>query len=255
MLDAAHAGGVRYFDAARSYGLAEQFLGHWLERRAFTPGEVVVGSKWGYTYTAGWRPDAAVHETKDLSLSTLDRQIAESRALLGRHLTLYQIHSATLESGVLDDRRLLARLVELSHDGLAIGLTVSGPRQSDTIRRALDVEIDGVNPFQCVQATWNVLESSASAALAEARARGWAVIVKEALANGRLAERADLAFAAALAQSWASVVLSGAVTEAQLAANLASEGRALDARALGALISEAEAPQEYWMRRSRLPWA
>ena len=32
VLDAACDAGVRYFDAARSYGLAEEFLGSWLTR-------------------------------------------------------------------------------------------------------------------------------------------------------------------------------------------------------------------------------
>jgi len=58
VLDAAFDGGVRYFDAARSYGEAEACLASWLERRGLRPGEVTVGSKWGYTYTAGWRVDA-----------------------------------------------------------------------------------------------------------------------------------------------------------------------------------------------------
>src|SRR5262245_22088215 len=53
VLDAAHDAGVRYFDAARSYGRAEDFLASWLRRRGLAPGEVTVGSKWGYTYTAG----------------------------------------------------------------------------------------------------------------------------------------------------------------------------------------------------------
>ena len=78
VLDAAYAAGVRYFDAARSYGRAESFLGSWLTARGFAPGEVTVGSKWGYTYTAGWRIDAEVNEVKDLSLATLRRQQAES---------------------------------------------------------------------------------------------------------------------------------------------------------------------------------
>ena len=69
-----------------------------------------VGSKWGYTYTADWRVEADRHEVKDHSLATLDRQVAESRATLGAHLDLYQIHSATLESGVLDDRAVLEAL-------------------------------------------------------------------------------------------------------------------------------------------------
>lgn len=52
VLDAAWQGGVRYLDAARSYGLAEAFLGGWLDARGIAPGEVAVGSKWGYTYPA-----------------------------------------------------------------------------------------------------------------------------------------------------------------------------------------------------------
>ena len=189
VLDAAYAAGIRYIDAARSYGLAESFLASWIEARNLPPDAVTVGSKWGYTYVGGWQLDATVHEVKDLSAEALRRQIAESRAILGPRLRLYQIHSATLESGVLDDRQVLGELARLSSDGLAIGLTVSGPRQGDTIFRALDVAIDGVNPFQCVQATWNLFEPSAGPALAEAHTRGWGVIIKESLANGRLVDR------------------------------------------------------------------
>src|SRR5438552_1673719 len=53
VLDAAFAAGVRYFDAARSYGDGERFLASWLAARSVRPGKVVVASKWGYTYTAG----------------------------------------------------------------------------------------------------------------------------------------------------------------------------------------------------------
>jgi hypothetical protein len=56
---------VRYVDAARSYGRAEAFLARWLARRGHGSDELTVGSKWGYTYTAGWRTDADRHEVKD----------------------------------------------------------------------------------------------------------------------------------------------------------------------------------------------
>lgn len=254
MLDAAFAAGVRYVDAARSYGRAEEFLGHWIDARGLSRSDMTVGSKWGYTYTAGWQPDAAVHEVKDLSAATLERQIAESRALLGDCLALYQVHSATLESGVLEDAHVLAALVRLKEDGLVIGVTVSGPRQADTIRRAFDASVDGVNPFQCVQATWNLLEPSAGPALAEAHDRGWGVIVKESLANGRLAARDAEAIAAVLAQPWADIALSGAVTEAQLASNL----RALDVRLTEDQRQEHESlgelPEVYWRKRAALAW-
>lgn len=57
VLDAAYAAGIRYFDAARSYGLAESFLSEWLRARGLQPSQVAVGSKWGYAYTADWRID------------------------------------------------------------------------------------------------------------------------------------------------------------------------------------------------------
>src|SRR5918912_963181 len=57
MLDRAFAAGIRYFDAARSYGRAEQFLRSWIDARGLAPASVVVGSKWGYRYTGDWQVD------------------------------------------------------------------------------------------------------------------------------------------------------------------------------------------------------
>ncbi len=278
VLDVAWASGVRYFDVARSYGRAEDFLGSWLRLRDIPPADVVVGSKWGYIYTGGWRADADVHEVKDHSLATLRRQIGESRERLGEYLDLYQIHSATLESGVLDDDAVLDELARLRRSGLRIGLSVSGPRQGDTVRRALEVERDGQRLFSAVQATWNLLERSAEAALEEAHRAGVRVIVKEALANGTLTERNDdrtvaprldvlradgarlgvgmdaVALAAAMARPWAGTVLSGAATADQLRSNLRALAfpwdDAIDSR-LGALALD---PREYGERRSRRPW-
>ena len=278
VLDAAWAAGIRYFDAARSYGRAEEFLGSWLHARNISPEAVTVGSKWGYTYTADWQVTADKHEVKDHSLPVLRRQMAESRANLGRHLKLYQIHSATLESGVLDNAPVLEALARIRDGGVTVGLSVSGPRQPEVIRRALEVHVDGAPLFGAVQATWNPLEPSAGAALAETYAAGLGVIVKEALANGRLtprntdpafaARRATLtaqaarlgctldalAIAAALAQPWAGVVLSGASTIAQLHSNLAAVAVPWDAEAAAALDSLAEEPAAYWATRSALPW-
>src|SRR5438067_7459792 len=124
LLDAAFGAGVRHFDAARSYGRAEDFLGSWLRSRLVAPGSVTISSKWGYTYTAGWRVDADPPEVKDLSVDALRRQLGETRALLGHHLTIYQIHSATIESGVLEDDAVLA---ELRASGVGVGVTATGP--------------------------------------------------------------------------------------------------------------------------------
>jgi aryl-alcohol dehydrogenase-like predicted oxidoreductase len=266
VLDAAYAAGIRYFDAARSYGKAEEFLGSWLRLRGLGRDEVTVASKWGYTYTAGWRTDAEAHEVKDLSLANLLRQEEESRGLLGSALSLYQIHSATLESGVLDDRDVLGELARLRASGLSIGLTVTGPRQRETIERALEV-----GGFDAVQATWNVLERSAGPALAAAHDAGLRVIVKEAVANGRLTARGDvrplvqaadeagvspdaLALAAVLAQPWVDVVLSGATTVAMLESNLAALEAQPNEQLLQRLDGLAEDRESYWETRSGLPW-
>jgi aryl-alcohol dehydrogenase-like predicted oxidoreductase len=265
MCDAAYAAGVRHFDTARSYGRAEQFLREWLEKRQHA--DVVVSTKWGCRYAAGWVPTAAVHEVKDHSLAQLDAQWPESRALLGRWLRVLQIHSATMESGVLDDPAVLKRLAWLRSGGLSMGLSVTGPRQAETLRKALSVEVDGQRLFDWVQATWNVLDPSAGDALAEAHARGLKVIVKEGLANGRLTTRGDvptfnaaaaargvtpdaLALATVLAQPWASVVLLGAATLGQLASNL-------KARDVAPVIGHGftRQPELYWAERARLVWS
>ncbi len=266
VLDAALASGVRYFDVARSYGRAEDFLGSWLSERRLGRDQVSVGSKWGYTYTADWRLDADVHEVKDLSLQTLCRQEAETRRFLGDVLGLYQIHSATRESGVLEDTAVLDELARLRGDGLLIGLSVTGPRQGDTVLRALEV-----GGFDAVQATWNLLEPSAGPALAAAHEAGLGVIVKEAVANGRLTARGDarellalasslgtspdaLALACVLAQPWADVVLSGASTASMLGNNLRALDVEVSSEVLERLATLVEDPARYWETRSGLAW-
>ncbi len=261
LLDIAYDEGIRYFDAARSYGKAEEFLAGWLFAREGAG--ITVGSKWGYTYTADWQVDADPPEVKDLSVSNFERQLEESRALLGGHLVLYQIHSATPES--LADPELRNSLERLRLEGVRIGLTTSGASQAATIDRALEV-----GGFDAVQATWNLHEPSAGPALLRAHDAGLGVILKETLANGLLTERAAsprlwdaaaeaettpdaIALAGALAQPFSDVVLSGATTARQLQSNL----RALEvdfgrcAERLGGLVQD---PDDYWERRAALAW-
>jgi aryl-alcohol dehydrogenase-like predicted oxidoreductase len=274
VLDAAWGAGIRYFDVARSYGRGEEFLGRWLAARGISPGQIVVGSKWGYRYTADWRVDAAVHEVKEHSLAMLRQQLAESRALLGTHLDLYQIHSATLDSGALTDTGILDELARLRVEGVRIGLSVTGPAQGDTIRRALEIARDGRPLFESVQATWNLLERSAEDALAAAHGAGLGVIVKEALANGRLTSRGGsiveplralaaerdasidaMALAAVLSRPWVSVVLTGAATVEHLRSNVASLAVRWDETLERATDSMRQDPSTYWRARAALPWS
>src|ERR1700739_2273701 len=177
MLDAAYAAGIRYVDAARSYGLAEEFLAGWLAERGHA--DVIVGSKWGYRYTGGWRLDAPAQEVKEHSLAMFTTQLAQSRALLGDRLTLYQVHSLTLDSGLFTDAALLAALSRLRAEGVIIGLSASGPHQAEAIRRALPVTVDGQQLFTAAEVTWNLLEPSVGPAGAESAAAGGAGPVHE----------------------------------------------------------------------------
>ncbi|MFI7672499.1 aldo/keto reductase [Actinophytocola sp. NPDC049390] len=261
VLDAAYAAGLRWVDVARSYGRAEEFLAGWLDTRA--PADVTVSSKWGYTYVGGWRLDAAMHEEKSHTFDRFRAQWAESRALLGDRMALYQVHSLTPDSPLFDD---LATQDALASLPVRVGFSTSGPDQASVVRRALALERHGRPVFTAVQSTWNLLEPSAGPALAEAHAAGAHVLVKEALANGRLAVEPPepvaalakslavgpdaVALAAALAQPWADTVLSGAAGTHQLASNLAAVS--LPQVELPDL---AETPAAYWKHRSTLAWA
>ncbi|MCP2163703.1 aldo/keto reductase [Goodfellowiella coeruleoviolacea] len=268
VLDEAYAAGIRWVDAARSYGRAEEFLADWLADRGHR--DVTVSSKWGYAYVGDWRMDAEVHEVKQHSLDRFVEQWTRTRRLLGDRVALYQVHSLTVDSPLFTDQPLLAELGQLTEQGVLVGFSTSGPRQADAVRRALAVEVGGRRLFSAVQSTWNVLEPSVGPALREAHQDGVRVLVKEALANGRLAVRPPrpvtevaarhgvgpdaVALAAVLAQPWADTVLSGAASPAQLRANLVATRTSLTPDDLAELAELAQDAEAYWADRAALPW-
>ena len=63
------------------------------------------------------------------------------------------------------------------------------------------------------------------------------------------------ALAAALAQPWASVVLSGAVTPDQLRSNVHATDVVLPDGWLGSTLAGREEPEAYWRRRSHRVWS
>ncbi len=276
MLELASAIGINYFDTARSYGKAEEFLGSWLKTQDIS--KIVIGSKWGYKYTADWKINADHHEIKEHSLNMLRQQWKESQNTLLTSPHIYQIHSATFESGVLENAAVLNELFSLKEQGILIGITVSGDRQGAILEKALTIKINNKLLFDTAQATWNLLETSAGDALKKAHQMGLGVIIKEGVANGRLTEKNNspafhekrsflqmlaaqnncsvdtIALAAILHQPWVDVVLSGASTPGQLQANV----KALDIKFSDQQISEfskiKETPEVYWNTRKTLKW-
>ena len=269
-----------WLDCARSYGLSEEFVGKYLRSNQVNRDSVFVSSKWGYTYVADWKVQLndrdAKHEVKDHSTQNFLKQLKETESHLGEYINLYQIHSATFDSGILTDSRAHQALSECRRDkGWALGLSVSGPDQDEIIRAAMKIPVldDDSRLFDSVQCTYNVLEQRPAAALQEASDAGMDIIIKEGLANGRIlknpkmhkfasrlgCEVDQLALGFILAQPFEARVLSGAVTAEQLESNFQAFTVAEQLRQDKELLQEiSEAcmvdSREYWTERAALAW-
>jgi len=146
-LEKAYQQGVRYFDTAPGYGMAEELLIAWLQTK--NDPTIHVATKWGYTYTANFDPNATQHEVKEHSLAKLNEQWNTSKSLLP-YLKVYQIHSATFESGVLTNEEILQRLFELKQlYGIAIGITTTGSNQIEVLKKALEIKKNETSLFDC----------------------------------------------------------------------------------------------------------
>ncbi|MBU2946856.1 aldo/keto reductase [Zobellia uliginosa] len=277
VLDAAYEKGVRYFDTAPSYGKGEAFLKDWNESRNHT--DVVLGTKWGYTYVANWQLGyEGAHEVKEHSLAKLTEQWEVSQYLLPA-LEYYQIHSATFESGVLQNKPVLEKLLDIKRiTGLKIGISTSGPNQNEVIENALQIRINGEVVFDSFQVTFNMLEQATLSVLKEVKAHGKKLIIKEAMANGRvfpnvkyshyqslytrlktLAEKYQVGIDAIALRYVMDVlqpdyVLSGAADIQQLKENLNANRFTLNDKELAQLTKEKADSKTYWNERSQLIW-
>jgi len=184
VLENAYKGGVRYFDTAPGYGLAEKLLFEWLQTK--NDESIEVATKWGYTYVANFVANAKIHEIKEHSLKKLNEQWDVSNAFLPR-LKVYQIHSATLETGVLENEAVLDRLAFLKNESnVQIGITTTGANQVEVINRALDVSVEGNQLFDAFQVTYNMLDQSLNNISKDLQKQNKKILIKEALANGRV---------------------------------------------------------------------
>ncbi len=276
VLENAYKSGIRYFDTAPGYGLAEELVLEWLQTK--NDKTIAIATKWGYTYTANFNPDAKVHEVKEHSLAKLNEQWNFSKKLLP-YLKVYQIHSATLETGVLENNEVLQQLAFLKKEHhLKIGLTTSGTNQVEVIKKGLDVLIDDEQLFDAFQVTYNFLEQSLLKTVNELRHQNKKIIVKEALANGRIFRNKDYPHynkmyttlenlasknnvgIDAIALKYCeqtipkSIVLSGASNSSQLSENLKTNNFSLTEDDIQLLSSFKMSPEFYWKERKGLQW-
>ncbi|AWG21895.1 oxidoreductase [Flavobacterium faecale] len=276
VLDAAYKKGVRYYDTAPGYGIAEQILGEWLLTK--NDPSVEVATKWGYVYTANFDLHADIHEFKDHSVEQLTKQWEDSKILFP-NLTSLQIHSATFDSGVLENEAVHQKMFEIKKSqNIKIGLSVSGANQVDILKKALEIKIEDEPLFEIFQVTYNILDQSLLTILDRIKSNGNRIIIKEGLANGRLLPNADYPHyydlyktLAHLSEKYAVgsdaialqfcvqsvapfMVLSGASTVKQLKENLKVGTFQLSDEDLALLYAFKTEPEAYWQERKQLQW-
>lgn len=277
VLDEAYKLGVRYFDTAPSYGKGEAFLQEWQDSKLHD--DTILGTKWGYTYVANWELGyAGKHEIKEHSIEKLVEQWQVSKALLP-NLKYYQVHSATFESGVLKNEAVLIKLHQIKKQtGLKIGITTSGANQKDVIAAALNIQIESESLFDTFQVTYNILEQDTFEVLTTALRNGKQVVIKEALANGRVFPNQSFEHYAKIYQVLEDLskkyqvgidaialrfvidslkptyVLSGASDNNQLKSNMKAFKFKLSEEEINILKTICVLPQTYWEERSKLQW-
>lgn len=275
-LEEAYNLGIRYFDTAPGYGLAEQLLLDWLKTK--DDDTIEVATKWGYTYTANFNPDAKVHEVKEHSLDKLKEQWVFSKQLLP-YLKVYQIHSATFETGVLENEAVLDYLAFLKKNHhIKIGITTTGENQVDVIKKAMEVVVDDDSLFDVFQVTYNVLDQSLKSVSSLLASKNKSVIIKEALANGRVFRNSNYPHynkmndaLEALASKYhvgvdaiclqycgqtipGSMVLSGAANSEQVQENIKMANFNLTDGELQNLFGFQVDNSNYWAERKQLQW-
>ena len=276
VLEDAYNSGVRYFDTSPGYGISEELLVDWLQEK--NDSSIQVSTKWGYTYVANFDPNATVHEVKEHSLANLNKQWGFSKQLVP-YLKVYQIHSATFDSGVLENVEVLKRLHELKKEyNLTIGLTTTGDNQTEVLERALAIQIENESLFQSFQCTFNILDQSILKYKEELQKLSGPFIIKEALANGRLipntaypnyknvydlthrfAEKYEVGVDA-IALKYCmdifpkAVVLSGANNTIHLQGNLKANQFSLTNVELEQLTAFGISNKIYWKERKQLAW-
>lgn len=269
VLDAAYKMGVRYFDTAPGYGIAEDSILAWKEQK-----KIEIATKWGYTYTANFDINAKNHEIKEHSLQKLEEQWQISKGLLPQ-LKVYQIHSASLETGVLKNKKVLEKLWQLKIDQkIEIGLTSTGTDQLAVIEKAMEIKFDGLDLFDAFQVTYNMLDHS----MLQLQSLPKRIIVKEALANGRIFRNTNyphynelykllekltikynvgfdaIALRFCMDSLHPDIVLSGAATAEQVKENIKANDFELNENEINELKSFGQKTEHYWNERKQLNW-
>ena len=184
-----------------------------------------------------------------------------------------------MATGVLKNQAVLAKLANLKKEhGIKIALTTTGVNQVEVLKKALDIQVNGNQLFDLFQVTYNFLEQSLQELAQELIQQKKTIVIKEALANGRvfknknyqqyhllykalatLSQKHQVGIDAISLRYCAqkipeSTILSGASNLIQLQENLKTHTFALSSEDLLLLDTFKISSQRYWSEREKLTW-
>lgn len=214
LLEFAFELGIRYFDSAPSYGVAEARLGTF--RRSLTSGQrsqVRIATKFGEHWNHSSNEPYVDH-----SFAALSASLGRSLETLGK-IDVLQLHKTTPEVLRSDD---LARAWERA---TACGIPLLGPSVSDTVSAGIACKS---GRYQIIQLPFNEENSRFAEVIRAASDAGMLVATNRPFAMGKLMhsggnrpahEARVSAFAFILAQPFDGVVLTGTKSKSHLKEN------------------------------------
>ena len=172
LLQFAYGTGIRYFDSAPSYGVAEERLGIFLRTLDRQQrGQLRVATKFGEHWDADRQQPYVDH-----SYDSLRRSLDSSLRHLGR-IDILQLHKTTPEALLSPD---LDRAWEYAR---SVGITMLGASVSDLESAAIVI---GGGEYTCIQLPFNRANTKFSAAIGEAHAKGLWVATNRPFAMGEM---------------------------------------------------------------------
>lgn len=197
--------GINYFDTAPAYGLSEERIGAVLARRR---AEFTLSTKVGEVFEGG-------RSTYDFSAAAIEFSVHRSlQRLRTDTLDVVFIHANAADQAILADTDAVPTLLRLRERGLIqhVGLsakTVAGARAALEWADVLMVE-------------YHLEDQSADEVIRDAAVAGVGVVVKKALASGKLAATEALRFV--LNNPGVSSVVVGTLNLEHMRANIEAVG-------------------------------
>lgn len=194
--------GITLIDTAAAYGLSEERVGLAIADRIGRPDRPIVATKAGERFADG-------RSTYDFSAEGILASVEESRRRLGLAcLDVVSLHARADDEAMLAEGSATAALRRLRDQGAITRMGFSGKSVAGGLRAIRE-------GFDVVMVEYHPLDRSQRPVLEAAAERGVGILIKKALASGRLSAAEAIPFA--LAAPGVSSVVVGSLSRIHLA--------------------------------------